>query len=101
VKDNRSMLFWHFFVGLGAISYLSMGFMLLYQYAAVTMDLPGRFLTVLHDASGDWWLDIQWSHPVMIVWAACAFAAACGYAFWKRNDKRSYREPEVESQPGF
>lgn len=100
-KEYKSMPFWHFFVGLVAISYLSMGFMLVYQYLAISMSLPGRFLTVLHDANGDWWLDIQFGHPVFIGWAVGAFTAACCYAWWKRNDKRAYREPEIESQPGF
>lgn len=101
MPKRNSMLFWHFFVGLGAISYLSMGFMLVYQYLAVTMNLPGRFLTVLHTSNGDWWLDIQWSHPVMIGWALCSLTSACAYAWWKRGDTKAYREPEIESQPGF
>lgn len=101
MSENRSMRFWHFFVGLGAISYLSMGFILVYQYLAISMDLPGQFLTVLHDSNGDWWLDIQWSHPMVITWAVASLIAATGYAWWKRNDSRAYRDPQVESQPGF
>lgn len=91
----------HFWVSLGATAYLSFAVLLLYQYIAVVNNLPGAFLSVLREANGDWWLDADWSHPVFLGWLACVVFFALGYGFFRRNHNSEYREPEVESQPGF
>ncbi len=93
--------FRHLWVGFNAMAYLSLALVLLYQYLAITYRLPGRFLTVLHDTRGDWWLDIQWGHPFVLVWLGCVFAFSAAYGFLRRHDSRKYREPGVESQSGF
>lgn len=94
-------IFHHFFVGFGAITYLGGAAMFLYQYFGLMHDWPGVFLQVVHDAAGDWWLDIDWSSPV--IWGTLgvtASLAAC-WAVYKRNDQLGYRESEVQSQHGF
>ncbi len=94
-------IFRHFFVGMGAITYLTFGFTLLYQYIGVVNDWPGVFLTVVHEASGDWWLDIDWSSPVLLGTFGVTTVGAMIYALWRRNDFIEYREPETLSQSGF
>lgn len=94
-------MFRHFFVGLGAITYLTFGFTLLYQYIGVTNDWPGVFLTVVHEPSGDWWLDMDWSSPVLLGTFCATTLGAALYAIWKRNDFIGYRESEIPSQHGF
>lgn len=91
----------HLWVGFNASAYLSFAVVLLYQYLAVANDLPGRFLTVMHTDSGGWWMDIQWSHPFVFIWLGCVALFAVCYACKRRNDSSEYREPGVESQPGF
>ncbi|KAB1443053.1 hypothetical protein [Pseudodesulfovibrio senegalensis] len=91
----------HFWVSLGATAYLSFAVMLLYQYLAIVNDLPGAFLSVLHEANGDWWLDADWSHPVFLGWLGCVLLFAAGYGLVRRKDNREYREPDIQSQPGF
>ncbi len=94
-------MFRHFFVAFGAILYLGSCPLLLYQYLGVMRGWPGVFLSVVHDTSGDWWLDIDWASPT--VWGMLGFTllAAAGYAVLKRGDLGGYREAEVHSQPGF
>ncbi|WP_247648347.1 hypothetical protein [Pseudodesulfovibrio sp. zrk46] len=99
-KILRNM-FRHFFVGLGAITYLTFGFTLVYQYIGLANDWPGVFLSVIHESSGDWWLDIDWASPVLVGTFCATTLAAALYAAWKRNDFVEYREPEVQSQSGF
>lgn len=99
--DLFKNMFRHFFVGLGAITYLTVGFTLLYQYLGVVYDWPGVFLTVIHEQSGDWWLDIDWTSPVLLGTFISTTLAAMVYAALKRNDYGEYREPDVPSQTGF
>ncbi|SOB58731.1 conserved protein of unknown function [Pseudodesulfovibrio profundus] len=94
-------MFRHFFVGLGAITYLTLGFTLLYQYLGVINDWPGVFLTVMREASGDWWLDIDWTSPVLLGTFCITTLLAGIYAAVKRNDFGEYREPDIQSQSGF
>lgn len=94
-------MFRHFFIGLGAVTYLTFGFTLIYQYLGVVNGWPGVFLTVMREASGDWWLDVDWSSPVLLGTFLCTTVAAMGYATYKRNDFRQYREPNIQSQSGF
>jgi hypothetical protein len=94
-------MFRHFIVGLGAITYLTWGFTLLYQYLGVVNGWPGVFLTVVREASGDWWLDVDWSSPVLVGTFACTTLAALVYAVVRRNDFLGYREAEIQSQSGF
>ena len=94
-------MFRHFFVGLGALGYLLMVPVLLYQYLALMNDWPYLFLSIIYDASGDWWLDVNWQSSALWSTFLCIGVAALGYAYWKRNDYVEYREPEVQSQPGF
>lgn len=100
VKTSKNM-FRHFFVGLGAITYLTLGFTLIYQYLGVVYDWPGIFLTVVHEASGDWWMDIDWTSPVLLGTFCMTTISALIYATVRRNDFIDYREPEVQSQSGF
>ncbi|WP_243547299.1 hypothetical protein [Pseudodesulfovibrio tunisiensis] len=93
--------FRHFFVGLYAMTYLSFGFMLVYQYIGMKFDWPGVFLTMIHDAAGNPWLDVNWSHPVVLGWATLVLCAATVWGLFKRHDFMEYREAATESQPGF
>ena len=94
-------MFRHFFVAFGATLYLGACPVFLYQYLGLMNDWPYVFLNVVYDASGDWWLDIAWHSPV--IWSTVLLAAmtAVVYAAFKRNDLGEYREPKVQSQPGF
>lgn len=94
-------MFRHFFVAFGALLYLAACPMFLYQYLGLMNDWPFVFLSVIHDASGDWWLDINWYSPV--IWSTLLLTTlmAVVYAACKRNDYGEYREPDVQSQPGF
>lgn len=94
-------MFRHFFVAFGAITYLLGAGMFLYQYLGVVNGWPGVFLSVVHDAAGDWWLDIDWTSPVIWTFVSCTAAMAAVYAVWKRDDQEGYRDPETQSQPGF
>ncbi len=100
IKTLKNM-FHHFVVGLGAITYRTWGFALLYQYLGVINDWPGVFLTVVHEASGDWWLDVDWTSPVLLGTFLCTTLAAIVYAAVRRNDFIGYREPDIQSQSGF
>jgi NhaP-type Na+/H+ and K+/H+ antiporter len=91
----------HFIVGLGAITYLTWGFALLYQYLGVINGWPGVFLRVVHESSGDWWLDVDWSSPVLVGTFVCTTLAALVYAIVRRNDYLGYRESQIPSQSGF
>lgn len=91
----------HFFVAFGGLFYMTSSLAFGYQYAATYYDLPGRALTVVHDAAGDWWLDVDWTHPFLLGWFAFLALGAFCHAVWRRNDTVEYREPEVQSQPGF
>jgi len=91
----------HFFVGLGAITYLTLGFTLVYQYLGLMNGWPGIFLSVIHEASGDWWLDVDWSSPVLLGTFVATACMAAVYATIKRHDEGSYRDTEVESASGF
>lgn len=94
-------MFRHFFVAFGATLYLGACPLLLYQYFGVMNDWPFVFLSVIHDASGDWWLDINWYSSV--IWLSLLLTALISvvYAFFKRHDYQEYREPDIQSQPGF
>ncbi|WP_291327051.1 hypothetical protein [Desulfovibrio sp. UCD-KL4C] len=96
-----SNIFRHFFVGLGAMLYLFACPVLLYQYLGLMNHWPYIFISVIYDASGAWWLDVDKSSPVL--WCALLFTvlAAVIYAISKRNDYVGYREAEVQSQSGF
>jgi hypothetical protein len=100
-KKLLKNMFHHFIVGLGAITYLTLGFTLLYQYIGAVNHWPGVFLSVIHEASGDWWLDVDWSSPVLLGTFLCTTAAAMVYATIKRNDFQGYRESDIPSQSGF
>jgi len=94
-------IFRHAFVAMGALTYLLAVPVLLYQYLGLLNDWPGLFLSVIHDASGDWWLDIHWSSPVLMAFFLLMALLALTYGILKRNDMVEYREPEVQSQAGF
>ena len=94
-------MFRHFFVAFGAILYLACCPLFLYQYLGLMNDWPHVFLSVVYDASGDWWLDIHWSSPVIWSTLLLTCMAAIVYAASKRHDLGEYREPDVRSQPGF
>ena len=94
-------IFRHFLVGLGAMLYLFACPLFLYQYLGLMNDWPGVFISVIYDAAGDWWLDINWSSSV--IWTMLTFTVltAAVYAIRKRHDLVGYREPDIQSQPGF
>lgn len=94
-------MFRHFFVAFGACLYLGACPLFLYQYLGLMNDWPFVFLNIVYDASGDWWLDIQWYSPV--IWSTLLLTAliAVVYAVCKRHDLGEYREPDIQSQPGF
>lgn len=94
-------MFRHFFVAIGALGYLLMVPVLLYQYLGLMNDWPYLFLGIVYDAAGDWWLDVNWSSPALWLTFLGITLTAMGYAFWKRNDYVDYREPEIQSQHGF
>lgn len=101
MNKTAKNFFRHLWVGFNATAYLSFAAVLIYQYAAVSLNLPGRFLTVVRTDAGNWWMDVQWSHPLVFAWLGCVALFALGYACVRRNDSGEYREPGVESQPGF
>ncbi len=94
-------MFRHFFVGFGAMLYLGACPLFLYQYLGLINDWPYVFLSVIYDASSDWWLDINWYSPV--IWSMLLLTAltSIAYAACKRHDRGEYRDPDVQSQPGF
>ncbi len=94
-------MFRHFFVAMGALSYLVACPVLLWQYIGLMNGWPYIFLNVVYDASGDWWLDINWYSPVIWSMLLLNVLTAIIYAYCKRNDLGEYREPDVQSQPGF
>jgi hypothetical protein len=91
----------HFIVAFGALTYLMAMPLFLYQYLGLNYEWPGVFLNVVYDTSGDWWLDINWYSPV--IWSTLIGSAvmSVAYAAYKRHDLGEYREPNVQSQPGF
>lgn len=91
----------HAFVAMGALSYLLAVPVLLYQYFGLMNGWPGLFLSVVHDASGDWWLDVHWSSPVLLAFFLLMGLLSVTYGVIKRNDLGEYREPEIQSQAGF
>ena len=95
------IMFRHFFVALGALGYLLMVPVLLYQYLGLINGWPYLFLSIVHDAAGDWWLDVDWSSSVLWTTFLLIALAAAVYAFRRRHDLVEYREPEVQSQHGF
>lgn len=94
-------MFRHFFVSFGAILYLGACPLLLYQYLGVVNGWPGVFLSVVRDASGDWWLDIDWHSDVILATLLLALLTSAAYAALRRHDYQEYREPGVQSQAGF
>ena len=93
--------FHHFIVGLGALGYLLMVPVLLYQYLGLMNDWPYLFLSIVHDTEGSWWLDVNWSAPALWIVVAAITLAAAVHAFIRRNDTLGYRESEIPSQVGF
>lgn len=93
--------FRHFFVAAGALFYIGSMLMLLYQYLGLTQGWPGLFLSVIHDQAGDWWLDIDWTSPVLLGFFAAILLGAALYGWIRRRDFVAYREPVIQSQPGF
>lgn len=93
--------FRHFFVACGALFYIGSMVMLLYQYLGLTLGWPGLFLRVTHDAVGDWWLDIDWSSPVLAGFFCAVLLGAALWGWVRREDHVAYREPEARSQHGF
>lgn len=91
----------HSFVAMGALTYLLAVPVLLYQYFGLLYGWPGLFLSVIHDASGDWWLDVHWSSPVLLGYFLLMGLLAVTYGVIKRHDLGEYREPDIQSQAGF
>ncbi|WP_027722084.1 hypothetical protein [Maridesulfovibrio zosterae] len=91
----------HFFVSFGAITYLGATPVLLYQYMGMSRDWPGIFISVIYDQAGDWWLDINWSSPVIGIIILVNSLLAAIYSYKKRSDRLGYRESRVESSAGF
>jgi hypothetical protein len=91
----------HFFVAFGAVTYLTFALVFLYQYLGLMNGWPGVFLSVVYDASGDWWLDIDWHSRVIWTTLLLTCASSVAYAAYRRNDRGWYRNTEIQSQAGF